>query len=316
MHTSSETIAPEASQPRGGLHRREFLIGGVKIGLSFLALDALALPAFAQAAAPLGPFNITEPPEHLDDSLNIMAAFLAQYQPPREPVPTAGSWRARYDILEWIGTARSPQPGVTAPYSRRNRVVGHLAVMRRPAAGPANVGYDVDYSIELNGFVSTMRASMQCGVDVIPTLREWDVDYEKHADEAPGTAVSLSEDGLHENGVLTVKSRAGERHIPAPRPVAPQWAVLDALRAPDAASKVADVEFDLFHNLTSFRPRQRVRPCGTLEMSLGGATTTLHGFVQTGSGSEPIHYWLDAEGRPLLFTGGLISYALTAIEPA
>lgn len=307
------TPAPLPDTP---MHRREFLIGGMKVGLSFLALDALALPAFAQAAAPPGPFKITQPPEHLDDSLNIMAAFLAQYQPPREAVPTAGSWRARYDILEWIGTARSPLPGVTAPYSRRNRVVGRLAVMRRPAAGPANVGYDVDYSIELNGFVSTLRASMQCAVDVIPFLREWDVDYEKHAVKAPGTAVSLSEDGLHENGVLTVKSRAGERRIPAPRPVVPQWAVMDALRSPEAAGSVANVEFDLFHNLTSFRPRQRVRPCGTLGMSFGSTTTTLHGFVQTGSGTEPIHYWLDGEGRPLLFTGGLMSYALTGIDPA
>lgn len=316
MHTSAETIASEASQAQGRLHRREFLIGGMKVGVSLLALDRLALPAFAQAAAPLTQFSISQPPEHLDDSLNIMAAFVAQYQPPREPVPTAGAWRAHYDILEWIGTPRSPLPGKTVPYSRRNRAVGRLSVMRRPGAGPATVGYDVDYSIDLNGFVSTLRASMQCYVDTIPTLREWDVDYEKHADKAPGTAVSLSEDGLHENSVLTVKSLAGVRHIPAPRPIAPQWAVIDALRAANASSAVADVEFDLFHNLTSFRSRQRVRPCGTLEMSLGGATTTLHGFVQTGSGSEPIHYWLDAAGRPLLFTGGLVSYALTAIEPA
>jgi len=300
----------------GGLHRREFLIGGVKIGLSFIALDVFALPAFAQVAAPLAQFSITWPPEHLDDSLNIMAAFLVQYQVPRDPFPAAGAWRAHYDVLEWMGSPRSPQPGKTAPYSRRNRVVGHLAVMRRPGAGPATVGYDVDTSIELNGFVSTLRASMQCAVDVIPSLREWDVDYEKHADKAPGTAMSLSEDGLHENGVLTIKSRAGQRHIPGPRPIAAQWAIMDALRAPSTLSSVAEVEFDLFHNLTSFRPRQRVRPCGTLEMSLGGATTTLHGFVQTGSGSEPIHYWLDGEGRPLLFTGGLVSYALTAIEPA
>lgn len=311
-------IAPEAGTP-ANVHRREFLIGGMKVGLAFFAADSLglALPAFAQAApAQLPQFSINQPPANLDDSLNIMAAFLAQYQPPRDTLPAGGSWRARYDVLEWIGTARSPLPGATAPYSRRNRVVGHLAVMRRPGAGPATVGYDVDYSIELNGFISTLRGSMQCAVDGIPALREWDADYEKHAAKAPGSAVSLSEDGMHEDGILTIKSRAGQRHIPAPRPVAPQWAIMDALRNPASARAIADVEFDLLYDLTSLRPRQRVRSCGTLVMSLGGATTTLHGFVQTGSGTEPIHYWLDGDGRPLLFTGGLVSCALTAIEPA
>ncbi len=39
-------------------------------------------------------------------------------------------------------------------------------------------------------------------------------------------------------------------------------------------------------------------------------------IVQTGSGTEPIYYWLDGEGRPLLFTDGLASCALTAIEQA
>lgn len=334
MNNSPEPAAPETSLPQGRMHRREFLIGGARIGLSFLALDALALPAFAQTTG-AGPqekdFSLTRPPANLDDSLNIMAAFLAKYQPPTQRLPASGAWRASYDLLEWGGSIRpfNPEskllyePRWTASYVRSNRVIGHLSAIRQPGASPGKVGYNVEYDIYLiagyeiypKGFLSTFRASMQCLVDILPCLKEWNLEYENHAAKTPGTAAGLSEQGSYENGILQLRSGAGVRRIATDRPVVPQWAVMDALCAPGAADSVTKVEFDLFQDLTSYRPRQRLRPCGLLEMSLSGTTSKLHGFVQTGSGSEPIHYWLDAEGRPLLFTGGLLSAALTSIEP-
>jgi hypothetical protein len=308
-----------ASLPHGTMHRREFLIGGARVGLSFLALDALALPAFAQAAAAPGSavnaVNLTEPPANLDDSLNIMAAFLTEYQPPRQALPANGAWRVNYDLLEWIGTPRPQTPEMKIAYSRRNQVIGHMMVTRWPGVHDRTITYELDYAIELNGFLSRMEASMQCAAGAIPALTEWRALYGKHPDKAPEASVGLAEEGRCRDGILEIKSPAGTRRVATGRPVAPQWAVMDALRGKQADA-VADVEFDLLQDLTSYRPRQRVRPCGVLEMSFGGRETTLHGFVQTGIGTEPVHYWVDGEGRPLLMTGGLLSCALTSIEPA
>jgi len=73
-------------------------------------------------------------------------------------------------------------------------------------------------------------------------------------------------------------------------------------------------EFDLFHDLTSYRPHQRLVPYGRLELQLDGQRHILHGFVQTGVATEPTHIWIDSAGRPLLLTGGLLSMGLASIE--
>jgi len=303
------------------MHRRDFLLGGVKVGLSFLLLDSLSLPAFARQGgegargrAPFSRNDLTRLPDHLDDSLNVIAAYLAQYAPPEGHFPADGAWKARYDLIEWMGTPT----GEGAIFSRSNRLLGHLAVTRRPGSAGAGVGYDLDHAITINGFESTLVATMQCSGGRLPGLMTWATDYEMYARKRRGSAMRLSERGRLQDGVLEIASAAGSRRFETDRPVLPQWAVLDALRGAraDSAGSDAQLEFDLLHDLTSYRPHQRLVPCGVLDINLGGRAQTLHGFVQTGWGSQPTHYWVDSAGRPLLVTAGLLASGLTSIQPA
>jgi hypothetical protein len=295
-----------------GMHRRDFLSDGIKVSLSFLAWDALSLPMFAQTGPPAAgqrlPLDRVEAarvPADLSDSLDVVAAYLAQYAPPAGDFPASGAWTATCDLIEWEGAPNGEQ----AKFFRRNRVIGRQAVTRRP--GVETVGYELDHTLTIKGFVTRLRSTMRCANDGTPGLIDWQTDYEMHPVRWGRAPLRLREQGTHRNGVLEIASSAGTRRIPTERPVAPQWAVWDALRGAAVVE-----EFDLLHDLTSYWPRQRLKPSGELQISLDGRRQHLHGFVQTGGGTQPTHYWIDAAGRPLLVTGGLLSSALVSIQPA
>jgi hypothetical protein len=308
------------------MHRRDFILSGVKVSLSFLAWDALSSPIFGQgreagasARPSLGQIDLTNPPDSFSDSLNVIAAYLVQYRPPTENFPANGAWKATYDVIEWKG---SPS-GEGAKFSRQNRVIGRLAMTRRPQAGgdsgpnsAMGVGYDLDHAITINGFESTLKSTMTCSGGRLPGLLDWKTDYEMHPIKQGLSPLTLSERGRHQDGVLEITSLAGTRRIPTDRLVASQWAVLDALRGARADPVATEVEFDLLQDLTSYRPHQVLKPCGVLEISLDGKSHRLHGFVQTGWGMQPTHTWIDAAGRPLLVTGGLLANALISIREA
>ncbi len=311
---------PDDSQncDEGGVLRRDFILDGVKVTLSFLALEALGSPLCARSvwssggnSRSLNPIDLNSPPANLDDSLDVIAAYLVQYAPPTGTFPANGAWKATYDVIEWMG---SPS-GEGAKFSRRNRSAGRMVVTRRPASRGAGVAYNLDHAIAINGFESTLRSTMNCSVGPLPGLIDWKTDYEMHSLRKSRPPMKLGEKGWHRDGELGIAGVAGTRKIRTDRPVVPQWAVLDALRGTraDPAEAGAELEFDLLHNLTSYRPRQVLKPCGLLEIALDGRAQELHGFVQTGPGTQPTHYWIDSLGRPLLVTGGLLSSALVSV---
>ncbi|MCL5271136.1 MAG: hypothetical protein M1457_11460, partial [bacterium] len=140
----------DESEPAANrLRRREFLLGGVRISLSFVAFDLLALPGQAQSDAggsvrpALESISLTAPPKDaagrpLDDSLEMMAAYLVQYAPPAAAFPASGTWKATYDIVQWVGS-----PNYDPEFYRQNRRMGSLAVARKPAADGG-----VDFAVE------------------------------------------------------------------------------------------------------------------------------------------------------------------------
>jgi hypothetical protein len=307
----------EASLPArpGAICRRDFLVSGVKASLCFIACDA-----FASAAEPGKPGHLGHATRNIDDSLHIIADYLTLYTPPAGNFPASGSWKATYDILQRA--------------TRRKAAYGHMVVTRRPVAG--GITYDTDFHNRLFDFGSSLKSTMRCSADPLPRLVEWTTDYEVYLQPDPPPEwmqefngsipplssvppTSMRERGTHKDGVLEISTSLNSRKIQTDRPVAPQWAVLDALRnaKADSSAPIANLDFDLFHNLTSYRPHQRLRPSGVLDITMGNLPPqTFHGFYQTGIGSEPTNYWIDSQGRPLFMTEGLISAALTNIEPA
>jgi len=294
----------ESQPPQPGfMHRRDFVVGGIKVGVSMLVMDWLRMPAFAGEQ-----HRTTILPVHLNDSINIIANYLTRYTPPVGDFPANGAWKASYDLLEWTGT-----PGKVPS---TNRTIGNATITRRADAGA--IGYDLDYTLRLYGWETGLKSSMQCSTGPIPGLVKWQTDYENHSMKGQPSSLALTENGEHRDGVLTISSKAGTRHFNTTRPVAPQWAILDAVRTakPDPSDPVAGIEFDYLYDLTSYRPRQKLRPAGRLDISLDGTAHQFHGFIQTGIGSVPTHYWVDAAGRPLIFTGGLVCSGLASIQPA
>jgi len=191
-----------------------------------------------------------------------------------------------------------------------------MAVTRRSESAGTGVSYDFDNDIRMYGFASLLKSTMQCSGDPLPGLLDWTTEYEMRSINKPGSPVKLTEHGRHKDGVLEITNSSGTRQTKTGRPIAPQWAVMDALRGAKAipSDPMAGVEFDLLHDLTSYRPHQRLAPCGVLDITLDGKPYTLHGFIQTGMGTMPTHYWIDADGRPLLATAGLLSIAMTSIQ--
>ena len=291
------------------MHRRDFVIGGIKVSLSFLAFGALGLPAFGR------PPEVTGPMANIDDSLNLMASYLLKYTPPTGNFPASGAWKATYDLIEWGGAKRRKFGG--------NRVIGHMSVTSRPGMAGMGIGYDLNYAIEINGYESALKSTMQCSDGRLPGLVEWKTDYKNHPTKKAGPSVGYSEQGSYKDGILEITSMSGSRpgstrQFKTDRPVVPQWAIMDALRnaTADSADPFAGIEFDLLHDLTSYRPQQRLKPCGVINITFSSQTLTFHGFLQEGIGSEPINYWVDAAGRPMLFTGGLLASALTSVQGA
>jgi hypothetical protein len=302
------------------MRRRDFLIAGARASICLIAFDGFRFPA---SAAPAG----TPPqlPAALDDSLHVIRGYLSTYTPPAGNFPASGAWKATYDMVEYTEPRTKPR----GPY-------GRMVLTRRPAS--SGIAYDVDYTNMIYEFRTGLKSTLQCSAEPLPRLIEWKTDYEKRVDiasligriplfgqkgppprAATAPPVSLAEQGRHKDGVLEITTSLGARRFKTDRPVLPQWVLIDALRnaKADSSDPVVGAEFDLLHDLTSFRPRQHLRPVAVLDLTLpGGKSFTFHGFLQTGFGTEPTHYWVDPDGRPIFITEGIIASALTNIEPA
>jgi hypothetical protein len=296
--------------------RREFLLGGVRISLAFFASEALAGSARAgehstarRGCGPLRESRLTSIP-HLHESLNVLAAYLVRYSPPTGDFPNNGGWTANYDLIEWEGSSRN------ANFVRRNCVIGRMTVGRLPGWADGAVDYELDYAIGIRGFESTLKSTMQCSAGPLPGLQKWKTRYESRAMRRGGSGLALSEDGRHQDGMMEIVSAAGVRRFKTDRPVVTQWGLMDRLRGArtDGTDPMPELEFDLLHDLTSYRPNQRLAPCGVLEIGLDDRRQTLHGFAQIGTGTAPTHYWVDTAGRTLLVTGGLLSMGLNSVE--
>jgi hypothetical protein len=298
------------AQPRqaGHIHRRDFLMNGIKVTASLFVLDWMRVPAFAARAGKLatGPM-----PPKVDDSIGMLADYMTRYTVPQGNFPATGGWKATYDLIGWIG-----EPGPHVP--PHNPPVGQLVITRKGDASGGKIGYDIDYVIHMNGWDTGLKSTMECSADRLPRLLKWQTHYENHSVNDPGRSWALTEQGECKEGVMEIVSKAGTRRFQTALPVAPQWAVIDALRGAkaDPADPIAGARYDMLHNLTSYRPGQTIKPCGVLDMTIGGQPYQFHGFIQTGHGNEPTHFWVDSAGRPLLTTGGLRASALTSIQAA
>jgi hypothetical protein len=120
----------------------------------------------------------------------------------------------------------------------------------------------------------------------------------------------LVEEGRCEKGKIRIEGDKYHYDYTAAHPVVTQWHVPDLLMRQSGPR--LRLSFDLLQDLSLFKPNQRLVYDGQTEVPVeNGRTVTLETYAQTGEGILPIHYLLDAEGRPQLVTCGFLSWALT-----
>ena len=199
----------------------------------------------------------------------------------------------------------------------RNVAIGHLTLTRGADEPGGTTAYDIDHTINLNGWESGMKSTMQCSGRPSAAAHQMADRVRNHSLKEPGRSWRLTENGSHKNGVLEIASKAGARRFNTDRPVARQWLVIDALRTAkaDPSDPIASVEFDLLHDLTSYRPRQKLKPVGFLRSVSRASRTSFTGSSRWVPESSRTDYWVDATGRPLIVTGGLLASALTSVQP-
>jgi hypothetical protein len=52
---------------------------------------------------------------------------------------------------------------------------------------------------------------------------------------------------------------------------------------------------------------------GEITADISSKVIPLHGYLLTGRGGQPSHYWIDPANRPVLITHGTVGYALREI---
>ena len=116
------------------------------------------------------------------------------------------------------------------------------------------------------------------------------------------------EKGTWDGQTMLVKSKSWTQTRSTSHPLIARWALLPLLAS--GMIKIEPWSFDLLDDST-LRSDQTLRYTGPIVIPVAGGKARLDCYAQTGWGTVPTHYLVDAEGRVQLITMSTVNWALS-----
>ena len=228
--------------------------------------------------------------------------YLSRFSPAQTPLGQKQQYSLTYDIIHWHWKA-----GNRSTFA--NTVVGQIAIKSERQNNRAL--YDISQQTTIGGVNNFIEAQITCHADAFGSLSRWRLhSCEQSLDGEADRLSELTEQGTCRDGRIQVDCGNYRYEFEAENPVVSQWTVLALLIR--KASPQLSVTFDLLQDLSLFKPNQSLVYDGQTPVKLKGENTvTLQTYAQIGQGVLPIHYLLDAQGRPQLITSSILSWALS-----
>ena len=228
--------------------------------------------------------------------------YLSRFLPAQTPLGQKQQYSLTYDIIHWHWKA-----GERSTFA--NTIVGQISIKKERQNNRAM--YDISQQTTIGGVNNFIEAQITCHADALGSLSHWLLhSYEQSLDGEADRLSELTEQGTCRDGRIQVDSGNYRYQFEAENPIVTQWTVPDLLIRKE--SPQLSVMFDLLQDLSLFKPNQSLVYDGQTSVRLkDGNTVTLQTYAQIGQGVLPIHYLLDAEGRPQLITSSILSWALS-----
>lgn len=226
-------------------------------------------------------------------SFVFLGKILESYTTPSGDFDPEGEWKLTYYLVVPLFNSR-----------HETNVMGQAELERRPE-GTDGLVLSVSSDLRQEPHWLRLRARARCARDELSSLRSWE-----------RTCVLVDADGQPDPGTLlqeetTLESWKAARKASEERmPLTSDWTLIDALQRRPSSEERFSGRFELLEDFQVSRGGQRVEPLPPVEARLGGERTRLHGYVRTGRGTLPVHYWLDEKRRVLFVIGSLRALVL------
>lgn len=279
------------------IDRRQFLQSGL---MAAALVSAGKLPLLSAETTVDSDIDATTGPYAVKPIRDYLSRFSHVETPLRR-----GQYSLTYDIIHWQWKAGKRN-------TIANTVVGQVFIKSERQNNQAM--YDISQQTIIGGVNNFIEAQITCNADVLGSLSHWNLhSYEQSLQGKADRLSYLTEQGTCQDGRIQVDSSNYSYEFEAENPVVTQWTVLDMLIR--KASPQLSVTFDLLQDLSLFKANQSLVYDGQTPVTIkDGNTVILQTYAQIGQGVLPIHYLLDAEGRPQLITSSILSWALSGLR--
>ncbi len=235
-------------------------------------------------------------------ALKPIRDYLSRFSPAEPHQDKWQQYTLTYDIIHW-----SWAKGKRGTYA--NSVIGQVVIKRKSKND--RVMYNISQQTQIGGVNNVIDAQIISNADDLSSLRSWRLrSYERGLNSEKDRLSELTEQGTCQGGNIHIESGNYLYEYEARNHVVSQWTIPDILI--QKASPKLDTKFDLLQDLSLFKPNQHLVYDGqTVVKCKGGQRVTLQTFAQIGQAILPIHYLIDAQGRPQLITSSILSLALS-----
>lgn len=176
-----------------------------------------------------------------------------------------------------------------------NENVGFLRLKRTRESEKAftlNVHEEV---LQTDAMVGIIDGTMTCRNNPLASPTRWNLSNR-----------FIGADGDHIPELLSTNNDVPTERVEG---ITGDWCLFEAVQRL-AFDNQSSLSFDLLEGMSLPKPKHRLSYRGAHSVNIGTAGTSLHCFVQLGSGILPYEYWLDARHRLLVVTSMNKAYIL------